>query len=49
MAGVRPCARRRSVSVYQPGSDFENDEIQGRSMFKESFPIAYDAPADLKK
>jgi hypothetical protein len=40
---------RRSASVYQVGSDSGVDETHGRAMFKESLPIAYDAPADLKK
>jgi hypothetical protein len=46
---IRPDAVRRSASVYQVGSDSAVDDTHGRAMFKESLPIAYDAPADLKK
>jgi hypothetical protein len=47
---IGPDAVRRSASVYQLGSDSGvDDTTHGRAMFKESLPIAYDAPADLKK
>jgi hypothetical protein len=46
---IGPDAVRHSASVYQLGSDSGVDDTHGRAMFKESLPIAYDAPADLKK
>jgi hypothetical protein len=41
--------RVRVDSLFTLTAQIQEVRIRGRAMFRESLPIAYDAPADLKK